>query len=81
MLYEVIRPLPINGQIIQPGERVDGSDWPEANRRALVSQRYIQPVTVSPEAPKRGVESETVLSQQAAVGRVRGASRARPKQG
>lgn len=42
MTYEVIKPLPAKGVVLQPGEQVDASEW--RNLDVLVSQRYLKPI-------------------------------------
>lgn len=73
MQYEVIRALPLGGRTIPAGEIIDGSEWPEANRRALISQRYVQPVM----PPMVGVEPTQTAKAPATVSAVAGERRQR----
>jgi hypothetical protein len=38
--HVVVKPLPLGGEVLEPGTEVDASDW--RNREVLESQRYLK---------------------------------------
>lgn len=48
-MYEVLKPLPDDARVLQPGEVVDASGW--RNLRSLIAGRYLKPVEVKAVKP------------------------------
>lgn len=59
MKYLVRKPLPADGDVLQPGTVVDAQDW--RNLRTLISGRYLEPYAEQ-EAPKKATKADADLT-------------------